>query len=178
MFYRHELGPWLQQRGYNTGAEIGVWRGDFSCALLSEWPSGTLYMVDAWEHLSDYQDMCNLSNEEHEKCFEQAQAVAAFFAPRAFITRGKSPAIANDFPAESLDMVYLDANHSYEAVLADLAAWLPKIKPGGVFAGHDYLDGVLREGVFGVKRAVHEFFQRAPDIVMDRDHWPSWLYFV
>jgi hypothetical protein len=40
---------------------------------------------------------------------------------------------------ESLDFVYIDANHKYDAVKKDLELWYPKVRKGGVFAGHDYL---------------------------------------
>ena len=45
---------------------------------------------------------------------------------------------AADFPDGSLAFVFIDADHSYAAVCADISAWLPKVKPGGVLAGHDY----------------------------------------
>ncbi len=55
------------------------------------------------------------------------------------------------FADASVDFVFLDANHSYESVVNDLRAWWPKIRPGGMLAGHDYT-------WTGVRRAVHEFF--------------------
>ena len=58
----------------------------------------------------------------------------------------------------SLDFVYIDGRHDYESVLADLESWWPKLRPGGIFAGHDYLNGRLPNGEFGVRRAVDEFF--------------------
>jgi predicted O-methyltransferase YrrM len=45
---------------------------------------------------------------------------------------------ARRFEDASLDMVFLDGQHEYEAVKADIEAWLPKIKPGGLLAGDDY----------------------------------------
>jgi hypothetical protein len=57
------------------------------------------------------------------------------------------------FADDSLDMVFLDADHSHAAVRADLEAWWPKVRPGGLLAGHDY-------GWDGVARAVHDFFGR------------------
>ena len=53
-----------------------------------------------------------------------------------------------------LDWVFIDANHNYDYVRADIAAWTPKVRPGGIIAGHDYLD---RDG-WGVIRAVDEAF--------------------
>ena len=41
-------------------------------------------------------------------------------------------------PDGSLDFVYIDGNHGYDAVLDDLMAWTPKVKEGGFIAGHDY----------------------------------------
>jgi hypothetical protein len=68
---------------------------------------------------------------------------------------------------ESLDFVFIDANHVYEAVKDDLHAWYNKVKPGGFIAGHDYYNDA------GVKRAVDEFFK-------DKNLYLGegcWLYF-
>ncbi len=51
------------------------------------------------------------------------------------------------------DFIFIDAAHSYEAVSDDIADWLPKVKPGGWFGGHDF-----HESWPGVKRAVLEAF--------------------
>ena len=50
----------------------------------------------------------------------------------------------------SLDFVFIDAGHTYENASADIRAWLPKVKPGGHIAGHDYGSAP------GVNRAVNE----------------------
>ena len=51
----------------------------------------------------------------------------------------------------SLDFVFIDAEHTYDAVKQDIAAWEPKIKPGGWVMGHDYCDKFP-----GVRQAVQE----------------------
>jgi predicted O-methyltransferase YrrM len=43
----------------------------------------------------------------------------------------------HSFADGSLDMVYIDACHRYDDVLSDLERWWPKVKPGGILAGHD-----------------------------------------
>ena len=54
--------------------------------------------------------------------------------------------------------MYLDARHDYDSVKQDLEHWFDKIRAGGIFAGHDYLDEVRGSGEYGVKSAVDEFF--------------------
>jgi len=57
-----------------------------------------------------------------------------------------------------LDYVYVDARHDYAGVKEDLEAWWPKLRKGGLLAGHDFIpDGIVKEGDFGVQKAVHEF---------------------
>lgn len=64
-----------------------------------------------------------------------------------------SHAEANNFQDASIDICYVDADHSYESVKKDLNAWWPKLKPGAVFFGDDYTKGFP-----GVGKAVKEFF--------------------
>ena len=62
----------------------------------------------------------------------------------------------NRFEPQSVDMVFIDADHFYEPVKADINAWWPIVKDGGVMSGHDYdHNGRLWPGVY---KAVHERF--------------------
>ena len=62
--------------------------------------------------------------------------------------------IAQEIDAGSLDLAFIDADHSYERIFADIRAWLPKVKTGGVLCGHDY--GSSAGDHAGVKQAVHQ----------------------
>ncbi len=61
------------------------------------------------------------------------------------------------FPDNSLDFVFIDANHWYDDVMSDLNHWYPKVKMGGVISGHDYTRGHAE-----VIKAVDYFFGRKP----------------
>jgi predicted O-methyltransferase YrrM len=59
---------------------------------------------------------------------------------------------AKYFNDEEIDVIFVDGGHSYEVVKADILAWLPKMKKGGIMAGHDY------KAWEGVNKAVTEIF--------------------
>ena len=61
----------------------------------------------------------------------------------------------------SIDVVYIDGDHTYEGVMKDIEEYYPKIKSGGYLAGHDY-----GPGHNDVKKAILKFFGREPDLLM------------
>jgi hypothetical protein len=81
--------------------------------------------------------------------------------PRIHPIREFSPGVAGMFVSEYFDYIYIDADHTEEAVYQDLLAWWPKVAVGGVLAGHDFMAGFrLPCGVqFGVAEAVLRFTQ-------------------
>lgn len=75
------------------------------------------------------------------------------------------------FPDASCDVVWIDADHSYEAVKADIAAWLPKVKVGGYLGGDDW-------AFRGVRAAVSETFPQGymlGDGIRFQAPWPWWM---
>ena len=72
----------------------------------------------------------------------------------------KSVDAAKLYDDGSLDLVFIDAGHTFEDVVADIEAWLPKVRPYGFIAGHDY------SWDDEVKRAVHSKF---PTISMETE---------
>ena len=72
---------------------------------------------------------------------------------------------AASFPDESLDWVYIDADHAYEGVKRDLEAYFRVVKPGGFIAGDDY-GHVDRWFGDGVRQAVDEFAGRCAELTV------------
>lgn len=174
---RNNLGALLNCLALlGEGVEVGVAGGDYSKIILDTWQGRRLHLVDIWRYLPNYRDIANLPDERQELLLRKLPGKLAAHAGRYQVHRLLSEQAAEQFANESLDFVYLDADHSYEAVSRELRIWYAKLRPGGLFAGHDFLDGALAEGDFGVRRAVAEF-ERASGlraaVTTERD-WPSW----
>jgi hypothetical protein len=169
----------LNQRGLlGVGYEIGVLRGKYSAWLLEHWNGERLVSVDAWS--VDTDPMSGATQAEFDDLFEAARARLAPYGSRSEIWRAESTHAAERVASESADFVYIDARHDYDAVSADIAAWLPRVRPGGLLAGHDYYDGD-RGYIYGVKRAVEEARARAGlETRVTRREYPeqSWLMFL
>lgn len=157
-----QILQWLESTPNPQGAEIGVFAGELSQRLLAR-PDLALYLIDSWattDTESDYAQSgdfhAKLSQAEQDGFLEATLQAVAFAGSRANVVRATSLEAAKDIPDRSLDFVFIDADHSYEACKADIQAWLPKIKPNGFISGHDYDHPDYPD--FGVKRAVDELF--------------------
>jgi hypothetical protein len=143
------------------GVEVGVRNGDFSKDVLMLSNMSMMHMVDPWEQQdpNKYKDISNRDSSHQDKIYNDLVDFMKKNHPnRHKFHRGYSVDKAKDFYDNSLDFVYIDARHDYEGVKEDLEAWWPKLKIGGLFAGHDFVkDGIVKEGDFGVQKAVHEF---------------------
>lgn len=176
IYTRNDLGLLLNALNFVEVAEIGVQRGLFSKTILSKWTKGHLTLIDSWEnmHEKDYTDISNVSNEKHEDNFRITLNNIDPYIDRCTVIKGFSNTVYKEFSDEYFDLVYLDANHKYESVYEDISLWINKVKSGGYICGHDYLDGDLPEGKFGVKSAVKDFFKKDPDFIT-QEAWPSWF---
>lgn len=182
--HRYYLAYLLNRRGLTgEGAEIGVKRGIHSQVILSRWKGRKLYLVDPWEEQDDesYVDRANVYQERHNEFLDETLSRMQEFGGRFEILRDYSVEAAKRIPDESLDFVYIDARHDYDSVLEDLHAWYPKVKDGGIIAGHDYLRGLMNGIPYGVKEAVRKFTNDAGyswfSVKRTWEPWPS-FYFV
>ena len=177
---RTELPIILNKRGLKgKGVEVGVWKGEFSDFLLSKWKGEKLYSIDPWKNFSsdEYIDEMNIRQDEFDKIHNDVVALLSKHANRSDIIRNVSVKAASTFKDNTLDFVYLDGRHDYEGIKEDLESWHPKVKPGGLFCGHDYLNTVIGNTHFGVKKAVDEFAEKTQSKVLTthKDEFPSWF---
>ena len=137
-------------------AEIGVWKSKTTRKILKYCPSIKEYWaVDQWQTLPEgFGHMSRRTKEDWDNLHQFACTLCLYY-PQLKIIRSQSVPSAEIFPAGYFDMVYIDADHRYETVKADICAWRSKIKSGGHLSGHDYGSSRHR----GVKQAVDEIFQ-------------------
>lgn len=153
-----------------AGAEIGVHQGELSRHLLRGHKGLTLYMVDMWSHdtytgkseESAKQKYIELYQNECEINLQKTRDATRKYKRRRIIIQGDSVISAETLPDASLDFCFIDADHSYEGVKRDIAAWKPKVKKGGYICGHDY------PRYEGVVKAVNEAF--GARVELDKDH--------
>jgi predicted O-methyltransferase YrrM len=116
-----------------VGAEVGVYYGAMSKALLEQAPRLILYMIDSWQVGAPSNRKRAESNTDPTR--------------RVILAMPSLEAIRH---VPDLDFVFIDADHSYPAVKADIAAWMPKVKVGGWLCGHDYDLRAVKRAVDGL----------------------------
>jgi hypothetical protein len=180
IFGRNNLHLLINDLGLKTGIEIGVQMGGYSKYLLEN-TNMFLYMVDPWVFIPGFKDISNVDNGIQEQRYQITLNTVKPFVGRYKVIRKFSLDAVNDFEDNSLDFIYLDADHSYKAVAQDLLAWYPKLKEGGLFSGHDFVDGDdICGSNFGVRSAVLDFLKthnHVVDTVTDiSDPFPNWWF--
>ena len=136
------------------GVEVGVNEGYLSNYLLAERSDLTLWMVDVWRHNRGLVGLGVASNQTQFAC------------GRRIIHQMTSLDAASLFPEKVLDFVFIDADHGHAAAVEDIRAWKPKLKRGGLLAGHDY-------HMEPVKQAVEEEVPAAKNEVTDAVWWST-----
>jgi hypothetical protein len=180
---RAELPNLLTNLGLvGTCVEVGTYQGDFAANWLDHWP-GHLVCVDAWKSFPSTNDILNHDQATMDRVYEGFVERMKPYAHRQTTIRALSVDAARLFLADGkrFDCVYIDASHDYGSVVADLVSWWPLVKPGGMFAGHDYLNGDMAHGLpadFGVKAAVDEFVEREHlKLYTTEEPFPTWWVF-
>lgn len=132
--------------------EVGVYKGHFAKQIfersIKDSISNQLFLVDPWNSPQCEGQMVGSQKDGLE--------LLVFFQKHnnVFLENTFSQEASRRFRDDALDLVYLDAEHTYDGVYGDIELWLKKVKPGGILAGHD----IFSPEHIGVTQAVIDSF--------------------
>ena len=166
-----------------TVAEVGVAKGAFSRRILELNHPRILHLIDPWakQDEEDYApDPANapqdIQDERMDKVLKRLKAPIK--RGQVVVHREFSGAAAATFEPAAFDWVYIDAMHTYDAVLADLRAFAPLVKADGFLAGHDFSNHAIAKDMnFGVIEAVKAFVEESDWrlLCVTADEYPSYV---
>lgn len=140
------LVPFIKElKGNLIGCEIGVCHGFTTKYFLENIPNiEKIYAVDSYPSFVDW-DGTRVTSERQEftkrGCFDRLSS----FSDKIVFSYSNSVEFAANLKDNSLDFIFIDGDHSYDATLKDCELYWSKVKSGGLFAGHDInLDTVNR----------------------------------
>lgn len=123
----------LRELGYKKGAEIGVEKGQFSQILCQNIPDLELTCVDSWTKIPGYRERHNAIQDSNYQI-----TISRLSPYHCHVIKGFSTDVAKTIPNESLDFVYIDANHEFRHCTDDISDWSKKVRKGGIVSGHDF----------------------------------------
>lgn len=142
----------LKKEGDILGVEIGVWEGVNAKYMLLLCNRLRLVLVDDWSNVVIFTGGPLQGPDYGQGLRKITEVNLASHQDRTLFTYKNSAEAVLDFPDETFDYVYIDGDHEYEAAKLDMILWWPKVKTGGIMAGHDIGDE-------GVSRALDEFIR-------------------
>lgn len=142
----------LKGRTNLVGCEVGVSEGRNAHGILTELDIRKLYLIDCYKVFTIKTPGCETIQSEIDHAKAKAyERLAPWMNKLAWLEKMSWDVTDKDISPGSLDFVYIDGGHSYDVVSDDMKMFYPKVKIGGLFAGHDYGNGT------GVKQAVEDF---------------------
>ena len=143
LLWRERLVDLIVENQVEAYVEVGVLKGKLSMAIGQLPEVSEMWLIDPWVG-------------QDQMYFDVVEAMVGC-GENVRILRMRSEEVAPLFPDHSVDFVFIDGDHSYEAVSRDIRLWKTKVRPGGILAGDDYLGDDKRPAQVGVRRAVDEF---------------------
>lgn len=146
-----------------AAVEVGTWAGLTALTLAEKF--AYVYCVDHWQPKGDSLEIVARDYPPDVAFKTFCRNLRDVLLERVFPCRGSSLEWAAVWPFP-VDLIFLDADHRYEAIASDIAAWRRHVRKGGVMCGHDY-----QRNFDGVVRAVNEAFGTRVQVLGDAVWW-------
>lgn len=178
---RSDLAVICNELGLKLAVEIGTHQGVFADKFLEKF-NGTMICIDTWQdenHGPHQTFLPNFINQSLGREFDYKLAellLGTKYKDRVQLRRISSSEASREFDEESIDFVYIDGGHSIPCVKRDILSWWPKVKRGGIMAGHDYI-GINKHDpdLIGVAAVVNWFaVVNELDLHVTSEEIPSW----
>lgn len=176
---RDDLASLCAELDFGVAVEVGVASGDYSKVLKEQAPEMCVFGVDPYTKYEGYKDYQLRST--FEKMEKAAHEKLDMYSDYEFVKEFSLDAVKR-FKNGSIDFCYIDGNHSGEAVKADIEAWAPKVRGGGIVAGHDFTGrwpSLRKEVISYCKKNGKQLFilgMERKDLGLYRDTSRSWFF--
>lgn len=175
---RNQIACFLNdKRLIGQAVEIGTHRAEFADLFLNKWRGKMLHCVDPWSVPRGYESQVKFLNQSVSRRADYRKAQELLKDRPARLLRMTSEKAAPLFADGSLDFVYVDGDHSYEMVKKDLELWWPKLKQGGIMAGHDFVCPPIEDWP-GVQQAVLEFAGNLDLYLIVEEGGQPWTFYT
>jgi hypothetical protein len=131
---RKELPIFLKKRGYKVGAEIGVYKGEYTIHFCKA--GLKIFAIDPWRTFAG-QGRTQNRQKRQDFLFGHAKRYLKPYKNVTFVRKASMDAL-DDFKDGSLDFVYIDGDHDFRHIAEDIFEWSKKVRAGGIVSGHDY----------------------------------------
>ena len=172
---RLELVHLFSELDYKIGAEIGVREGYYSEEICKANPGAKLYSVDGWKTYKGYRDFTSQSKADRY----YREAIERLAPYNCELIKKFSMDAVQDFKPNSLDFVYIDANHDFKNAACDIVEWSKVVRPGGIVAGHDFKRSKSKRYVCNVKDVVQAYayaHEIRPWFALHGDRDLNWMW--
>lgn len=160
------LNRMIREHGFTIGCEVGTGTGRTGCEILKANRNFHLIQVAYYPELPGEINYCT-TKKARKLWWRRMKS----FQSQLTVLNASSHIAVNRVADNSLDFVFIDADHSYEHCIEDIRDWVPKVKPKGLVCGHDF----EHRDFPGVVQAVREYFGNDFELIADDRIWYTWL---
>jgi predicted O-methyltransferase YrrM len=188
-FFRNDMYRMFADLGFTIGVEVGVEKGKNAQTMFEIIPNLKLYGVDPYKQHPQASYAYHAEKRGWDDRYLQnckQQCLKRMYSRNFTLLQGFSEYMVDKLEDNSLDFVYIDADHSYDMVMLDIIKWGRKLKKGGIMSGHDYYDDRnTSERRSKVRQAINDYtnIHGIKFYITDEDHtklmndiYPSWFW--